>query len=99
MLINELLESINNLLKDISKGPFVYYKNKTYFKNIFNLAKSNTNDNNYKNNIMKFIKYFNKKWLVYFGKEIFNYYKLLKIQRYNSYIENYNRRIRPILGK
>ena len=99
LLINEYLEFSENLLKEISKGPFVYYKNNYYFKDLFDEANKNIIDENHKNILTKFIKYFYKNWNIYFENDILNYYSLLKIQRINSYIENYNRRIRSILSK
>ena len=99
LLINEYLEFSENLSKEISKGPFVYYKNNYYFKDLFDEANKNIIDENHKNILTKFIKYFYKNWNIYFENDILNYYSLLKIQRSNSYIENYNRRIRSILSK
>ena len=38
LLIKEYCDSTDNLIKNISKGPFVYYKYNNYFSNIFDIA-------------------------------------------------------------
>ena len=48
---------------------------------------------------MKIKDYFINNWNRYFKNNILNYKNLNKEQRCNSYIENYNRRIRGIIGK
>ena len=47
---------------------------------------------------MKYKKYFLSTWLQYFQNTLLNYIYINRIQRTNSYIENYNHRIRIILG-
>jgi len=52
-------------------------------------------------NIQIYIKHKNnflKNWEDYFKNGILNYIYLNKLQRSNSYIENYNHRIREMLG-
>lgn len=80
LLINEYLQSGENLLKEISTGPFLYYKNNNFFKDILDEYRNKTIDNNHKNVLSKFIKYFYKNWNSYFENGILNYYNLLKIQ-------------------
>lgn len=46
----------------------------------------------------KFKSYFIKEWKKYFDEGSLNYIYLDKKQRSNSYLENYNRRIKDILG-
>ena len=53
-----------------------------------------------KNNLYEeFINYFKNQWLVYYLNGLLNYKFLTKEQRSNSYIENYNRRIKLRLSK
>ena len=82
-----------NFINEYYKLPFVYYKNtnciiemKKYFKD---------EDENYK----EFYEYFNNQWKPYFENGMLNYIYLNKEQRSNSYIENYNRRIKLKLSK
>ena len=45
------------------------------------------------------MEYFENQWYQYFANGMLNYYLLSKEQRSNSYIENYNRRIKLKLSK
>ena len=50
-------------------------------------------------NFNEFYEYFNNQWKPYFESGMLNYIYLNKEQRSNSYIENYNRRIKLKLSK
>lgn len=87
-------------LKDLSSIPFLYNKNKNIINNIFEIYEKKYNK---KNDILQIIKsykaYFINQWNSFFINGSLNYYNLKKYQRSNSYIENYNRRIKNELGK
>ena len=55
--------------------------------------------NKYKKLFPKFINYFKRQWLSYFKNGFLNYIYLKKDFRSNSYIENYNRRIKLKLSQ
>ena len=99
LFISEYENTTNELFKALSKSPFVFHNNKNYIENTFIDYLKNSIDENHKNLILKFKKYYFKQWMQYFENNILNYKYLTKIQRTNSYIENYNKRIRDILGK
>ena len=56
------------------------------------------NDKTYKNILKKFEEYFNSTWADCIVTESLNYIYINKKQRSNSYLENYNRRIREKFG-
>ena len=87
------LEESKQLLKEYYKLPFEFYKNQNIFNNIKNtyISKGVKYEN--------FIEYFENQWIPYFINGMLNYHYLNKEQRSNSYIENYNRRIKLKLSK
>ena len=45
-------------------------------------------------NIQTYIEYYENLWIQYFSNGMLNYHYLTKEQRSNSYIDNYNRKIK-----
>ena len=82
-----------SFLNEFYKLPFKFYKNNKILEDI--KLKYIKENNLYKD----FINYFENQWLPYFINGILNYKYLSKEQRSNSYIENYNRRIKLRLSK
>ena len=99
LLTQEYLENSNILLKELSTAPFTLYKNKDFITDTFEKIIKLSTDENHTNLLMKFKNYFKNTWNKYFKNNIPNYKNLNREQRCNSYIENYNKRIRHILGK
>ena len=88
------------LLKDLSSLPFKFGKDKYIFDSIFDKYKILYEENiDISNNLNAFRKYFNSFWLEFFYNGSLNYSKLDKNFRSNSYIENYNKRIKDQLCK
>ena len=86
-----IFESIIKFKNEILMLPFEFNKNKDSIQNIFN---------NYKHPIFNNFKtYFNNQWKSFFDKDILNYKYAIKEQHSNSFIENYNKRIKMILCK
>ena len=88
---NENLNNQNNILNDIFTLPFSFH-NKDY-TNVDSIC------NKYENDYPEFIGYFRRQWVPIFLKGLLNYSYLKKEYRSNSYIENYNRRIKLKLSK
>ena len=78
------------MLKEFYKLPFTFQNN----KNILDLTCKK-----YENNYEAFVKYFKQQWIKFFRNNILNYTHINKNYRSNSYIENYNRRIKLKLSK
>ena len=80
-------------MNEFYKLPFIFYKNNKILDELkLKFIK--------KNNLYEvFINYFENQWLVYYINGLLNYKFLSKEQRSNSYIENYNRRIKLRLNK
>ena len=87
--INKNLD--NQILNDIFTLPFSI--NKTDYTNIDSFC------NNYEDHYLEFIAYFRVQWVPFFVNGILNYSYLKKEYQSNSYIENYNRRIKLKLSK
>ena len=81
------------LLNEYYKSPFLYYKNYSIFNEIKNKYISKGD------NIKTYIEYVENQWIQYFRNGMLNYHYLTKEQRSNSYIENYNRKIKLKLSK
>ena len=81
------------LLNELYKLPFLYHKNRDYFQTI--KTKYEIIDNSLK----EYLNYFENQWYPYFTKGNLDYHYLSKELRSNSYIENYNRRIKLKLCK
>ena len=94
--INEVIT--DNLIKDLSIIPYKYYINNNIINSIFENYECKYNDDTIKYNFNKFKNYFMKNWEYHFKNGILNYKNINRLQRTNSYIENYNKRIREILG-
>ena len=88
--INEL-DNIKNLKRDLLAIPFIIENNKNIVEEIL----KKYNDNIYK----EFKNYFYNQWNIYIKKNILNYNMANKEERSNSFIENYNKRIKIILSK
>ena len=81
----------DNLLNDIFMLPFSF-KTDEY-------TNADSFCNKYEKLFPEFINYFKRQWLSYFKNGFLNYSYLKKDFRSNSYIENYNRRIKLKLSK
>ena len=82
------------MLKDFYSIPFKINENKdTFLENLFNKY-SDFEDNQIKENSRDFIDYYKTEWIPYVKNGFLNCSYLKKEQRSNSYIENYNRRIK-----
>ena len=92
----EKSENIESMIKELGAAPFLFYNNSHIIEDIFDKYEHIFSNNN----IILFNKYKNyfiSTWLSYFNDGILNYIFINKVQRCNSYIENYNHRIREIL--
>ena len=94
----------DKLLKKLIEIPFLYYDNNNIIEDIFDEFINNNNSNKvYIQLLNNFKTYFIKEWTNYFIDGHLNYNLITKIQRSNSFIENYNKRInsnlRPFLNK
>lgn len=96
-------EIFYELFKNLSSIPFNINDNYEVINDIFSEFKNSLNKDNEElvnlNLLNKLEKYFNKTWKKYFENNSLNYIYINKIQRSNSYIENYNKRIRDLLCK
>ena len=79
-------------MKDILSIPFKIQNNKNIIDDIFKKYNKDSNINNFKN-------YFYKQWENIIKSGILNYAYASVQQRSNSFIENYNRRIKTELCK
>ena len=87
-------------MKDLTSIPFRIEKEKNLTTSIFNkYNKLYEKDSDIINNLNAFQEYFISFWNPFFLNESFNYKNLDKNFRSNSYIENYNKRIKDLLGK
>ena len=82
----------NEFLKDILSIPFKIQNNEKIIDDIFKKYDKDSNINNFKN-------YFYKQWENIIKSGILNYAYASVQQRSNSFIENYNRRIKTELCK
>ena len=73
--------------------PFIFYKD----NNIINIICEKYSSKNKELN--DYINYFKKEWFPYFESGLLDYSEINKEFRTNSYIENYNRRIKLKLSK
>ena len=95
----------NDLFHDLSALPFIYNDEISNIKNIFNkyknIAKHDDTENNkiLYNILIEFEKYYNSNWKRFFKNNALNYKIITKEERSNSYLENYNKRIRDKLCK
>ena len=80
-----------NILNDIFTLPFSFNNND--YTNVDSLC------NKYGKEYPDFINYFKRQWVSFFINGLLNYSYLKKDFRSNSYIENYNRRIKLKLSK
>lgn len=81
----------NEFLNQIYSMPFKYKGNKSNIDTILNQFRNEGYN--------KFIDYFINQWIPFFLNNMLNYSNLNKNIRSNSYIENYNRRIKLKLSK
>ena len=79
-----------NLLKDLYKLPYIYAFNKKCIENLFS---------KYPNQYIEYRHYFEKYWKKFFLEGMLDYTKIKKEYRSNSYIENYNKRIKLKLSE
>ena len=93
LLHKDLETQTKNLLNVLYLAPFRYNNDKNLLNSTCEIYKEK--GDNYKN----YINYFKTQWMKYFNNGMLNYSKLKKIERSNSYIENYNRRIKLKLSK
>ena len=88
---NNTINLINDFQTEILSILFTYQNNNNIIRDLF----SKYNDTIFN----KFKHYFKSQWENLFKKGILNYAFATKIQRSNSFIENYNRRIKSELCK
>ena len=79
-----------NLLKDLYKLPYIYAFNKKCIENLFS---------KYPIQCIEFRHYFEKYWKKFFLEGMLDYTKIKKECLSNSYIENYNKRIKLKLSE
>ena len=93
-LLKEDTKNITNqLLNLLYKAPFLFRIDKNYINSMCEKYSQN-----YKF-LDKFINYFKSQWIKYFINGMLDYSLINKSQRSNSYIENYNWRIKLKLSK
>lgn len=90
-IINNKDSKCNELIKEIYTLPFKYRGDYANMEEIY------TKFSNKKNK--EFLDYFKNQWERYFLNNMLNYSSVNKSIRSNSYIENYNRRIKLKLSK
>ena len=88
----ENINEDNEFLKDILSIPFKIQNNENIIDDIFKKYSKDSNINKFKN-------YFYKQWENIIKSGILNYAYASVQQRSNSFIENYNRRIKTELCK
>ena len=91
--IEDLMDNTKSLLEDLYILPFTYYKDESIFNKIKEKYLKISKE------YIDFLNYYNTQWIPYFKNGMLNYHYLIKEQRSNSYIENYNRRIKLKLSK
>ena len=93
LLKKDLKTDTNLLLKELYRMPFIYQKN----RNILDTIRINY----FKNNKIyeQFLDYFETQWIPFFENGLLNYHYLAKEKTSNSYIGNYNRRIKLKLSR
>ena len=80
--------------------PYIYNNNVNIFEKIKDKYLGQEIKKKYKINVFEeYLSYYEKFWMPYFNNGMLNYAYLQKDQRSNSYIENYNRRIKLKLSK
>ena len=92
LLNSENKETTNSLLQHLYKALFIFPRDKNYINAICEFSKSYEYLN-------VFIGYYKSQWYKYFENGMLDYSIITKSQRSNSYIENYNRRIKLKLSK
>ena len=97
LINNEIIHITDEFLKDLSSTPFRINDNPIIIEDIFEKYEKFYNNTDYYKQYTKFKKYFYDTWLYYYNIGSLNYIYINKIQRSNSYLENYNRRIKDIL--
>ena len=90
-LINKKNTKNNVLINELYILPYKYKGDKSNIKEIYSKY---TNENT-----KEFIDYFRNQWEPYFLNDMLNYNNISKNIRSNSYIENYNRRLKLKLSK
>ena len=86
-------DEVNNFLNEFYKMPFIFHDKNKILDDL--KEKYSKNNSLYKDYLI----YFENQWIQYFHNGMLNYQFLSKEQRSNSYIENYNRRIKLKLSK
>ena len=84
---------IKPLLKNLYRLPFIFYKDNNIINTI--CEKYITKNKEFTD----FVNYFKKEWFQYYEIGMLDYSNIKKDYRFNSYIENYNRRIKLKLSK
>ena len=87
-----------DLLKELGSIPFNVHNNNNIINEIFDKYSYKYSDKDDNIKYENFKSYFIKTWNKYFINGSLNYIYLNKKQRSNSYLENYNKRIKQILG-
>ena len=93
----------DELYKSLILIPWLYHKNNNIVSETFSRFIEAQSDKEFKNLLNNYYNYFINEWELFFKNGRLNYYNITKIQRSNSYIENYNRHIklslRPFVNK
>ena len=97
MLKEKYKESTNHLYKKLILIPWLYEKNNNITEDIFNEVISNNKDEEYKKLLYSYFNYFKCEWEPFLKDGRLNFSNVSKIQRSNSFIENYNRYIKDCL--
>ena len=88
LLRGDIKNITNDFLKLLYKAPFIFRKDTNYINAI---CEKYMQEHKYLEN---FINYYKNQWQKYFKNGMLDYSQISKSQRSNSYIENYNRRIK-----
>ena len=88
-----LKELTKEFLHELYKAPFLIIKDKNFINSI--CEKYMEKEGRFK----EYIYYYKTQWTRFFNNGMLNYSDLSKYERSNSYIENYNRRIKLKLSK
>ena len=88
-----LKELTKEFLHELYKAPFLIIKDKNFINSI--CEKYMEKEGRFK----EYIYYYKTQWTRFFNNGMLNYSDLSKYERFNSYIENYNRRIKLKLSK
>ena len=98
LINNEISNLTKELLINLGTISFKINDNPNIIEEIFKRFETQYKGTDYIKNFKRFEKYIYDTWIYYINNWSLNYIFINKKQRTNSYLENYNRRLKDILG-